>query len=76
MRKEEELNNPTSCLNRAADNEMLFVLMGKDLATPETIRFWCKKRIELGKNKVDDEQIINAQKYAFEIEMERDSKND
>jgi hypothetical protein len=60
MLKAEELRNPNSCLNKALDGEMIFVLLERDAATPATIRFWAQERIRLGKNLATDEQIIHA----------------
>jgi hypothetical protein len=60
MIKRDELANPNSCLNRAADNEPIFVLRGKDVAIQETIRNWIRERIRLGKNKINDTQISEA----------------
>lgn len=68
MRKCEEIANPKSCLNRARDLEMVFVLLGRDAATPAAIREWVRKRIELGKNKVTDDQILEALSVANAIE--------
>ena len=60
MIKRDELSNPQSCLNRAADDEMLFVLLGRDSAAPFAIRAWAMERIRLGKNTADDPQIKEA----------------
>lgn len=68
MIKSEELSNPNSCLNRAKDNEFVFSLLGRDDATPETLAFWIKKRIELGKNKPDDPQILETQKAIADLQ--------
>lgn len=68
MRKIEEINNPSSCLNKARDTEILFVLLERDLATPYAIEKWIEKRIELGLNKPDDAQIQNALQCAKAIE--------
>lgn len=40
--------------------EMLFVLLERDVAAPNTIRYWVSERIRLGKNKGNDEQIKEA----------------
>lgn len=69
MKKAEELFNPSSCLNRADDNETLFVLLGRDKATPATIRFWVAERIRLGLNKASDRQIVQAEETALELEQ-------
>jgi hypothetical protein len=71
MIKEEELRNPKSCINRAEATEMLFVLLARDVAAPDTIRYWVQKRIEIGKNKPDDPQIKEALACAETMEMQR-----
>lgn len=60
MRKMDEISNPNSCFNKAADTEMLFVLLGRDEAAAATIEFWCQHRIKLGKNNIEDKQIQSA----------------
>ena len=60
MKKNEEILNGNSCLNRAFPEEMLFILLGRDKAAPNTIRFWAKERVRLGKNRQSDRQIIEA----------------
>lgn len=74
MIKQCELSDPSSCLNRSRDNEMLFVLCGRDAAAPATIRFWAAKRIELGKNEPNDPQIIEALNAADLIDLEQQIK--
>lgn len=39
MIKEFERSEPNSCWNKAGQYEPVFVLLGRDLATPATIRF-------------------------------------
>lgn len=68
MRKHQELTDPLSCLNKARDNELLFVLLERDPAAPHTIREWVKKRIEIGKNKPEDPQVKEAWALAQQIE--------
>lgn len=60
MRKTEELKNPDSCMNRALPDEMTFILLGRDIAAPATIREWCRLRCALGKNSPEDDQIREA----------------
>lgn len=60
MIRKTELEDPNSCLNRARDDEYVFVLMGRDAAAPATIRFWANERVRLGKNEVGDTQIVEA----------------
>lgn len=73
MRKSEELTNPKSCMCRARDDEMTFVLLGRDAAAPETIRFWANERVRLGKNVATDPQIQEA--FACAAQMEADRKS-
>lgn len=60
MRKRDEMTNPASCMSRAREDEWTFVLLGRDAAAPETIRFWCAQRVSLGKNGWADPQIVEA----------------
>lgn len=60
MRKKHELGDPSSCLNRAKDDEMIFTLLGRDVAAPTAIRAWVAERIRLGKNSPEDKQIGEA----------------
>ena len=70
MRKQEELTDPSSCLSRAGDGELLFVLLGRDIAAPATIRFWVRQRIALRKNERDDPQIQEALRCADMMQAE------
>lgn len=71
MRKKDELTNPDSCMSRAKDEEMTFVLLGRDAAAPSTIRHWVAQRVRLGKNEPDDPQILEALQCADTMEKER-----
>jgi hypothetical protein len=73
MIKREELSNPNSCMNRAHEDEMTFVLLGRDPAAPKAIREWVARRVYLGKNQYDDPQITEA--LAVADEMERQQNN-
>ncbi len=68
MLKREELTNPSSCLNRADDDERVFVLLARDPAAAATIRFWARHRIDLRKNGNGDAQIVEAINAADEME--------
>lgn len=35
-----ELRSPTSCLNKASNEEPVFVLRAKDSMAPQTVRLW------------------------------------
>ena len=71
MFKTNELTSPISCLNKAQDDEMIFVLLGRDPAAPMAIREWVERRIEMGKNSRTDIQIIEAQNCADYMEQNR-----
>lgn len=71
MIKDEELTNNFSCLNRAKRDEMIFVLLARDEAAPDTIRMWVRERIERGKNKSTDVQILDALECARVMEIQR-----
>jgi hypothetical protein len=67
VKKREELADSKSCLNKAYDDEMLFILLGRDIAAPAAIMAWIEERIRLGKNKRSDPQIIEARKCARDM---------
>ena len=60
MRKREEITNPNSCFNKARMDEMVFVLLERDVAAPSTIRHWIQERVARGKNVMTDPQIEEA----------------
>lgn len=68
MKKNQELTDPLSCLNRAFDEEMIFVILGRDVAAAITVRAWIEERIRLGKNQRNDTQIIEAEKWIISVE--------
>jgi hypothetical protein len=72
MLKSKELSDPQSCLNKARPDERLFVLLARDSAAPETIRYWVQRRLWLGKNKREDPQIVEALDCARLMEHEQD----
>lgn len=70
MRKIDEIERSDSCWNKAGQTERVFVLLGRDVASPDTIRFWCAERIRKGKNTWSDDQIKEALALAESIEAE------
>lgn len=66
-----EVQKRDSCLNRADEDEWIFVLLGRDDAAPATIRFWAEERVRLGKNNPRDHQIVSAKECASNMEAER-----
>lgn len=65
MRKQDELVR--GCMAKARDDEMCFVLLGRDPAAPAAIRAWIAERIKLGKNQIGDLQLIEAEICALTI---------
>jgi hypothetical protein len=70
MYKYEEMAQPDSCFNRAMRYERMFVLLGRDDCAPAAIRAWVRARIELGKNRPNDPQIVDALDCAAAMELE------
>jgi hypothetical protein len=70
MIKRDELTNPNSCMSKAKDDEMTFVLLGRDMCAAKTIRFWAARRVLCGKNKRNDPQILEALACAREMERQ------
>jgi hypothetical protein len=64
MRKQDELSSTGSCMAHAHPKEMVFVLLGRDVAAPHAIRAWCDQRVMLGKNVETDAQIVEARACA------------
>lgn len=71
MRKREELTNPASCMSRARDDEMTFVLLGRDVAATHAVKAWIEARISLGKNRRDDPQIVEAEEWIATVKAEQ-----
>lgn len=40
MRKVDEIADPNSCLNKAADEEYIFVLRAQDMTAPMLVKAW------------------------------------
>ncbi len=70
MIKREELSDPRSCMSRARDDEMTFVLLGRDVTFAATVRFWVAERIRLGKNAPGPPQVQEALAAAARVEKE------
>jgi len=71
MRKSEELTNPASCMSRAREDEMTFVLLGRDRVAAWAIRIWCALRWLVRKNRFNDPQITEALDCADAMDRDR-----
>ncbi len=63
MIKRDELSNPESCINRAEDDEPLFVIRGKDPIAVSVVRFWC----DHAERDHEHEKIVEAEAIAQEM---------
>ncbi len=70
MLKKDEISDKNSCLNRASDFELVFVLLARDVAAPVAIRAWVDERIKQNKNKPTDPQIREALDCANRMEKQ------
>lgn len=64
MLKQLELSSPSSCLNKAADDEQVFVLRAKDPHAPQAIRHW----VSMSRGFHADEKLTAALVIADEME--------
>jgi hypothetical protein len=67
LKKIDEIKNPNSCFNKARPEELIFVLLERDEATPIAIQAWIEARIRLGKNSADDKQITEAREFLCRV---------
>ncbi len=72
--KRDELHHPNSCLNKAKDDELVFVLLERDPAIVSTVLHWINTRIQMGKNKHDDPQITEAFEFCNRVLTNRIKK--
>jgi hypothetical protein len=70
VRKIAEMQEGTSCWNRALPAELVFVLLGRDESAPEVIEFWVSCRLVRGQNLRTDSQITEALRLAKQMRME------
>jgi hypothetical protein len=63
MLKKDEIENPKSCLNKAADDEPVFVVKARDILAAGTVRYWVNSAIAHGvpKEKWEEAQAIADQ---------------
>ena len=66
MRKQQEIENPESCLNRAEDDEPLFVIRAKDKVSASAVRTWAEWAQMTGVH--EPEKIQEARDIAEDME--------
>lgn len=62
--KRDLLDDPTSVLNRAADDEPLFILRSTDRSTIQSVQAWITNAIAMG---VPETKIVGAQRIVIDI---------
>lgn len=74
MIKRKEIADPTSCLNRAADDEPLFVLRAHDINGSHMVRVWANSYASRngGVGRLDERQLA---KYNSALETAQDMEN-
>lgn len=73
MTKRELIDDQNSCLNKAADDEPIFVLLGRDAAAYRSVLHWAQQRVGLGMNGAGDSKIANAISVARQMRAYHDS---
>ena len=63
MLKRDELSDPKSCLNKASDDEPLFVIRAKDPMASRVVAFWA----EQARGVHEDDKVDRAQREADEM---------
>ncbi len=74
MIKHMELAELNSCLNKAEDDEPIFVLRAKDPVAVATILHWCNLRVENGKNQPGDAKLAEAMRLCNQIAEWREAQ--
>jgi hypothetical protein len=65
MKKLDEINDPKSCLNHAADDEPVFTLRAQDRCAPAAVRDWAHRAKGAGCNPA---KVAEAMDIAREME--------
>jgi len=68
MKKKDEAFQPSSCWNKAGNDELVFILLERDVAAPSAIRQWVAERIDMSKNERGDVQTTTALNIAQRME--------
>lgn len=72
MRKHLEILDPKSCLNKAGEDEFIFVLLSRDPAAPHAIAAWINERARLGLDAPDSPKLVEAQQCAVAMQKQRE----
>lgn len=71
MKKSDELSVPGSTLNKIDDEEMIFILRGRDVSSPRVILEW----IRVNMHNVPDEKLRDAFECALAMRKTPERKS-
>jgi len=69
MEKVVEMADPFSCINKAEDDEPIFVLLARDRMAPKVVRAWVHEARAHGEK--DEEKLAEATACAYAMEQWR-----
>lgn len=69
MTRQQEIDDPNSCLNKGPDDESKFVIRDVDVTAPQVVREWARLRIRYEKNLPNDAQITESLNWADNAEQ-------
>lgn len=71
MTKAELINNPESCLNRAKDDEPVFLLRAQDMLAIQTVRDWANKltQVQLSLHQTASSKVNEAFEVANQMQV-------
>lgn len=64
MKKRDEIEQPSSCLNKAAEDEPVFVLRAKDPIAPAAVEEWARQAQQTGRHepaKIEEARALAQQ---------------
>lgn len=71
MKKRDEIEQPNSCLNKAAEDEPVFVLRAKDPIAPAAVEEWARQAQQTGRHepaKIEEARALAASMRAWRTE--------
>lgn len=71
--KRDELANPNSCLNKAKDDEPIFVLRANDETGPEVVEAWANAYVRL-KGGMQNMTVVQRAKYREALELAKEMR--
>jgi hypothetical protein len=69
VKKIDELTDPESCLSKAKDDELIFVLLARDPCAASAVEHWIRERVRRGINKLSDAKIVSAIQWCQQVNI-------